>query len=88
MITVLPHPAPPKEAHLAAARKGDQQVDNLDAGLENVDLRILLGEGRGRTMNGHFLVRNNRPKPVHRPTDHVHDPPEGRFARPESLWAP
>ena len=37
-----------EQAHLATAGEGNQQVDNLDAGLKNVDFGVLLGEQMGQ----------------------------------------
>ena len=44
----LAHAGAAEEADLAAAQVGGEQVDDLDAGLEDLDLHVLVGEGRRR----------------------------------------
>jgi hypothetical protein len=69
-----------EHAHLAPAGEGNQQVDDLDARLEDVDRRVLLGKQRGQSVNGHPLVRHDGSEPVHGPSDDVDDAPEARLA--------
>ena len=45
MMTVLPTPAPPKMPDLAALRERGDEVDDLDPGLEHLDLGGLVLEG-------------------------------------------
>ena len=51
----------------------DEQVDDLDAGFEQLNLGGLLGEGRSLTVNGHPLLAGNLAQLVHRSADNVHD---------------
>src|SRR5579875_1591868 len=49
----LAHTGAAKQSDLAAARVGADQVDDLDAGFENLDLDCLLIESGGVAMDGH-----------------------------------
>ena len=62
-----------EQADLAAAAVGGQQVDDLDAGLEHLDLDRLVDElGRG-AVDGHELVGVDRAALVDRLADDVED---------------
>ena len=45
-----------EQADLAALTVGGEQVDDLDAGLEDFDLRALVDEGRRRAVNAAMLA--------------------------------
>ena len=62
--------------HLAAPRKGDEEVDDLDPGFEHMDRGVLFEEGGGLAVDGHVMLRLDGPQAVDRPPDHVEDPPE------------
>ena len=65
-----------KEADLAAARVGREQIDDLDAGNENCGLRRLFRIGRCVLVDGTRRLMRNRARLIHRLADHVHDTPE------------
>src|SRR5262249_42207050 len=54
-----------EEPGLAAFRVRLEQIDDLDTGLEHLDLRRLLIEGRGGTMDGIHLANLQRSGFVH-----------------------
>ena len=65
-----------EQPDLAALGVGGEQVDHLDAGLQNLRLRRLLDEGRRLAVDGVGLVRIDRPALVHRIADDVQDAAE------------
>src|SRR5205814_469239 len=69
-----------EEADLAAALIRGEQVDHLDAGLERLDLRLLVREGGGLPVNRVPFRGDDRPALVHRLADDVHDAPERGLA--------
>ena len=66
MTTVLPTPAPPNAANFAAFRKRADQVDDLDAGLEDRRAGVLLGQLGSFAMDRVTLRKRNRPASVDR----------------------
>jgi hypothetical protein len=62
-----------EQTDLATTRVGREQVDDLDAGLEGLELGVLLGEGRGRAVDRHVLLGAHRTYFVHRLADDVQD---------------
>jgi len=76
----LPHAGAAEEADLPAALVGREQVDHLDAGLERLHLRLLVGELGRLAMDRVALAGDDGPALVDRLADHVHDAAEGRFA--------
>ena len=60
-----------EQADLAAAQVRFQKIDDLDAGLEHLQLGGLLVERRRRAMNRVALCRVHRTHLVHRLADHV-----------------
>ena len=76
----LAHAGAAEEADLAAALVGSEEVDDLDAGLEDLDLRALLHESRGLAVDGGALLRVDGPELVHGLADHVEDAPEALLA--------
>ena len=80
MMTVLPTPAPPKRPVLPPLVNGRDQVDDLDAGLEDLDLGRLLVERRAPA-GGSGSASWPRPgRPVDRLADHVEDAAERLLA--------
>ena len=69
-----------EEADLAAAEVRGQQVDDLDAGLERLDLDVLVDEGRRGAMDREPLHRVDGPLLVHGLADHVEDAAEHGLA--------
>ncbi len=65
-----------EQTDLAALGVGREQVDDLDAGDEDLRLRCLIGKRRSRRMDGAMLVRLYRARLVHRLADHINDAPE------------
>ncbi len=65
-----------EQADLAALGIRRQQIDDLDAGDEDLRLRCLIGKRRSRRVDGAMLVRLDGPRLVHRLADHVDDAPE------------
>src|SRR5439155_26569550 len=65
-----------EEPGLAALRIRLQEVDDLDARLEHLDLRRLVLERRGRPMDRVHLLRVDRRPLVHGLADDVQDPAE------------
>ena len=70
-----------EHAHLAAARKRNEQVDNLYAGLEDFDRGILLGKTGRRTVNRHVCIALDRAEPIHGPAHDVDNAAEDRLSR-------
>src|SRR5206468_634155 len=66
-----------EQAGLAALRVRLEQVDDLDAGLEHLDLRRLILERRRGPMDRVRLRRADRRALVHRLADDVHDAAKG-----------
>ena len=80
MTTVLPTPAPPNAPDLAALDEGADQVDDLDAGLEDLGLGVLIDQRRGRDGES-GSASCGRPGPaVHRGAGDVEDAAEHAFA--------
>ena len=65
-----------EQADLAAAAIRREQVDDLDAGLEHLDLDALVGERRRRAVDRRPLGRLDRTGLVDRLADDVHDAAE------------
>ena len=63
----------PEQTDLAAARVGRQQIHDLDAGLERLDLSFLVLEGRRVPMDGKVLFRFHGRTLVHGFADDVQD---------------
>jgi hypothetical protein len=70
----LAHAGAAEQADLAALAVGREQVDDLDAGLEQLDLGALVDERRRRTMDRGVALGLHRPGFVHRLADDVQDP--------------
>src|SRR6185369_10965828 len=66
----------PEQADLAAAGVWREQIDDLDAGDEDLRLGRLLDIGRSRLVNGASLLRLDRAGFVDRFADDVHDAAE------------
>src|SRR5262245_24626155 len=76
----LAHARATEQADLPAALIRGEQVHHLDAGLEGLDLRLLVGE-RGRlAMDRCPLLGGDRTFLIHGLPDHVHDASERRLA--------
>ena len=71
-----------EQAHLAAFGERAHQVDDLDAGFQQLGRRRQLLERRRVAMDRHRLFRADRAGFVDRPAEHVHDPAERLRARP------
>ena len=69
-----------EEAGLAAAGVGLEQVDDLDAGFEQLDLRRLLVERRRLAVDRPALLVRHRAELVHRVADDVEHAAEGGAA--------
>ena len=69
-----------EQADLAALGVGREQVDDLDAGDENLRFRRLLDIGRRRLMDRAAPLHRDRAGFVDRLADHVHDAPERALA--------
>ena len=80
MSTVLPTPAPPKSPTLPPLTYGREQVDHLDAGLEDLNRRLELLEGRRRPMDRPALATPRRLALVDGSPEDVEDPAERRLA--------
>ena len=65
-----------EQADLAALGVGSQQVDDLDAGDEDLRFRRLIGEGRRRRVNRPPVARLDGTRLVHRLADDVDDAPQ------------
>ena len=73
MMTVLPDAGATEQADLAAAQIRLQQIDDLDAGLEHLEVGVLLLKGGSMTMNWVRRRKLNRALLVDRIADDVHD---------------
>ena len=82
MMTVLPTPAPPNRPILPPLAYGRDQVDDLDAGLEDLGRGLLLLIGRRRTMDRPALLALDRRLVVHRLAEQVEDTCRGSCRRP------
>jgi hypothetical protein len=78
--TVLPTPAPPKRPILPPLHERGEQVDDLDAGDEDLRLGRLVDIFRGRLVDGAALLRPHRAGLVYRLADDVHDAAERLLA--------
>ena len=76
----LAHAGAAEQSDLAALGVRREQVDNLDAGDENLGLGRLIDIGRGWLMDRAALVHLDRPGFIHGFADHVHDAPERALA--------
>jgi peptide chain release factor 1 len=84
-----------EQADLAALRVGREQIDDLDAGGEDLGLGRLVDEQRCRLVDGRGALGADRAALVDRLADHVEDAPErlradghdDRLARVEHLGA-
>src|SRR6266496_2957241 len=76
----LADPRAPEEADLAPAEVGLDEVDDLDPGLEHLQVGRLFGEGGSGAVDGMALLGLHRPELVHRLPDHVEHPAQGRGA--------
>ena len=76
----LADPRAPEQADLAALEERLDEVDDLDARLEHLELGALLVERGREAVDGIFLVGDDRPQLVDRLADDVHDPAERAFA--------
>jgi hypothetical protein len=65
-----------ERADLAALGEGTDEVDDLDAGFENLRGGILVSERRGLAMDGVALLHDGRGLVVDGVTGHVEDAPE------------
>ena len=80
MMTVLPTPAPPKMPILPPLRERADEVDDLDARLEDLDVGGLLVERRRRAMDRQADLGLDRALVVDRVAEHVEDPAQGDLA--------
>ena len=69
-----------EEADLAALAVGGEEVDHLDAGLEDLDLGRLVDEARRLAVDRERLVALQRGAAVHGLADDVEDAAEDLFA--------
>jgi hypothetical protein len=76
----LAHAGAAEQADLAALGVRRHQVDDLDAGFENLRFRRLLGIARRFLVDGAAGLGVNRAGFVHRLADHVHDAAERGIA--------
>jgi hypothetical protein len=76
MFTVLPTPAPPNRPTLPPLANGHDQVDHLDARLEQLFGRGELFVGRGLAVDRGALLLADRAALVDGIAEHVHDAPE------------
>ncbi len=67
----LAHTSAAEQTDLAALQKGQDQINNLDAGLEHLFRRRLLVKGRRLPMNRHPHLGVDRAKLVHRLAENV-----------------
>ena len=73
----LAHARAAEEPDLAALVEGADEVDDLDAGLQDLDPRGLVDVGRGLAVDGPVLPGADLAAAVHRRAEHVHDAPQG-----------
>ena len=76
----LAHASAAEQADLAALGVGREQVDDLDAGDENLGVGRLIDISGGWLMDRAALVHLDRPGFIHGLADHVHDAPERALA--------
>ena len=69
-----------EQADLAALRKRGDQIDNLDAGLEQFNRRRQFIELRGELMDRAAFVGDNGPGVIDGAAEHIHDATEGASA--------
>ncbi len=76
----LADPGPAEQPGLAAAHVGTQEVDDLDAGLEKLRLRLQLGKRHPGSVDGHPFLRGRRAPAVHGVPQQVEHAPEHLLA--------
>ncbi len=76
----LAHAGATEDADLAALLERADQVDDLEAGLEDLDLGRLLVEGRGLAVDGQAGRRLDRTLAVDGPAEDVEDATQGGLA--------
>ncbi len=76
----LAHAGTAEQAHLAALGDGHHQVDDLDAGFQDLNRGGLVGVGRGLAVDGPLDLGAHRAGLVHRVAQHIHDPAQGGLA--------
>jgi hypothetical protein len=69
-----------EHAHLTAAGKRHQQIDDLYAGFKHVDFHILFGEFRCQTVNRHHFLLADGAKAIHRPTHNIENASQAGLA--------
>jgi len=79
MTTVCPSGAA-EHPHLATAGEGNQKIDNLETGFQNLDRSVLLHEGRSGAMDRIIFVGFYGSQAIHRFTDHIQNPAQTRGA--------
>ena len=84
----LAHPGAAEEPDLAALVEGADEVDDLDAGFQDLHRRGLVHVGRGLAVDGPVLLGADGPAAVHRRAEHVHDASRGSSGRPAPRSAP
>ena len=72
----LADPRAPEEPDLAALGEGTDEVDNLDAGLQQLHRGRLVGEAGRLPVDRPVHFRTDVPGLVDRLSEHVHDPPQ------------
>src|SRR5690606_32054995 len=73
----LAHAGAAEQADLTALGERADQVDNLDAGFQQLDRRRELCEGRSQCVDGTALVGVDRTDVVDRTAENVHDSAQG-----------
>jgi hypothetical protein len=76
----LAHTGAAEQADLAALAVRGQQVDDLDPGLEHLDLGVLLDEGGRLAVDRQLHLRDHRALLVGGLADHVEDPAQALLA--------
>src|SRR6266849_1901229 len=76
----LAHTSATEQAHFPAQRVRSEQVDNLNAGLQDFRFSRLVNEGRSCPMNGGAFDMGQRRTLIHRLTHDVEDPAQGLFS--------
>ena len=71
---------PAKHTHFAPPRKGNQQVDNLNTGLENAYRGILLGKLGRFTVDGQHFFLAHWTQSINGSADHVENASQAGFA--------
>jgi peptide chain release factor 1 len=84
----LAHTSTTEEANLATTSVGSEEVHDLNAGLEGLNVHVLVDEQGWLSVNRGVRLHDHRAGLVDGLADDVHDAPQGPFAHGHQDWVP